>query len=64
MSKRLSKEFRPDWTQTCDNCGQKPTVPISGLCGCCHLGTADAVNRGWWDEGDDDFDEDFVEEHL
>lgn len=62
--KRAIRQFRPDWDHVCENCGQKPTVPLSGLCGPCHFGTADGVNGGWWDEGADDFDEEFVDEHV
>jgi hypothetical protein len=61
---RVIRKFRPNWNATCDNCGQKPVVPTSGLCGPCHFGTHEAVNGGWWDEAADDFDSDFVEEHL
>jgi hypothetical protein len=61
---KTRREFRPKWTEICDNCGQTPVVPISGLCGPCHFGTADAVHGGWWDTGRDDFDLDFVEEHI
>lgn len=63
-SNRTKKEYRPNWQAGCDNCGQKPIVPVSGLCGCCHFGTVDALNGGWWDEGADDFDADFVDEHI
>lgn len=60
----VKKAFRPNYEECCENCGSKPTVPISGLCGPCHFGTADAVGGGWWDEGTNDFNEDFVEEHM
>lgn len=61
---RLKKELRPNWDESCDNCGQSPVVPMSGLCGPCHFGAADAVNGGWWDESTDDIDEDFADEHM
>lgn len=61
---RIKRDFRPDHLNGCENCGSKPSVPTSGLCGPCHFGTAAAVNGGWWDEGDDDFDGEFVEEHM
>lgn len=61
---RTRAKFTPDHRGTCENCGSSPTVPMTGLCGPCHFGTADAVGGGWWNEGTDDFDEDFVEEHL
>jgi hypothetical protein len=62
--KRVRKMFRPDWQQGCDNCGQKPVVPMSGLCGPCHFGTAEAINGGWWDEATSDIDEEFADEHM
>ena len=51
------RKFRPNWQLGCENCGSKPTIPCSGLCGPCHFGEADMVNGGWWDEGTDDFAE-------
>jgi hypothetical protein len=60
----MKRKYRPNWEQGCDNCGQKPTIRASGLCGPCHFGTAEAVNGGWWDEGADDFDMEFVDEHI
>lgn len=63
-SRSARKMFRPNWQAPCENCGAKPSVPLSGLCGPCHFGAADAKGGGWWNDGDDDFDEDFVEEHM
>lgn len=65
MNKRQQKEFRPNWQEGCDNCGQTPTVgESSGLCGPCYFGTHEAVNGGWWDDSRNDFNDDFVEEHI
>lgn len=61
---RTQRDYAPNWQHGCENCGSKPTVPVSGLCGPCHFGTADAVAGGWWDERAHDFDDEFVEEHL
>lgn len=62
---RHAKKFRPDWDHKCENCGHTPVVGKNGdLCGPCYFGTADAVNGGWWDDGKDDFDDSFVEEHI
>lgn len=63
-SSRARNMFRPNPDHRCENCGSTPTVPISGLCGPCHFGTAEAVGGGWWNEGDDDFDPEFIEEHM
>lgn len=62
--KSLKREYRPDWNGRCENCGASPTVPVSGLCGPCHFGTAEATGGGWWDGGADDFDAVFVEDHI
>jgi len=61
---RLIKKFAPDWQGKCESCGHGPIVPQSGLCGPCHFGTTDAVNGGWWDDAEQEFDEQFAEEHL
>lgn len=62
--KRLLRDFQPNYDHACENCGSTPTVPLSGLCGPCHFGTAEAVGGGWWNDGDDDFDEAFVDAHM
>ena len=65
MAKKGNKRtMRPDWDAHCENCGSTPTVPISGLCGPCHFGTADAVGGGWWDEDKNEMDDEFVREHC
>jgi len=61
---KARRDYRPDWNGRCENCGSSPTIPISGLCGPCHWGTAEAVGGGWWNESNDDLDEDFLDEHL
>ena len=30
----------------------------------CYFGTHEAVNGGWWEDSSDDFNDDFVEEHI
>ncbi len=52
---RAKSQFRPDWQTPCENCGAKPTVPLTGLCGPCHFGKAATTGGGWWDESGDDF---------
>jgi len=64
MNARQQKEFRPNYQESCDNCGQTPTVGNSGMCGCCYFGTHEAVNGGWWDDQKEDFDVLFVDEHI
>jgi hypothetical protein len=63
-SQNVKRQFRPDRSRTCENCGSTPIVPVSELCGPCHFGTADAVGGGWWDEGEDDFDDEFILDHM
>jgi len=64
IKRRIQDKFEPDYNHSCENCGSKPTVPMSGLCGPCHFGTADAVGGGWWDEGARDIDDEFADEHM
>lgn len=40
-------ETKPDWTKKCENCGQTPIVPITGLCGPCTFGEADTIGGNW-----------------
>lgn len=42
----LAKQ-KPDWTRGCENCGQKPIVPATGLCGPCTFGEADTAGGNW-----------------
>lgn len=54
--------FEPDYTESCANCGQTPTVTgvdaagnvlyASDMCGPCTFGTAAALNPDWWNTGD------------
>lgn len=58
QSERTKTAYRPDYQNVCENCGATPVVPVSGLCGPCHFGQADATGGLWWDEGEDDFSDD------
>lgn len=40
-------ETEPDWTGTCENCGQSPIVPLTGMCGPCTFGEADTIGGNW-----------------
>lgn len=37
----------PDWSGTCDVCGQSPIVPATGMCGPCTFGEADTAGGNW-----------------
>ena len=37
----------PDWTKHCENCGETPVVPLTGLCGPCTFGEADTAGGNW-----------------
>ena len=37
----------PDWNTPCDNCGEVPTVPLTGLCGPCTFGEAETAGGNW-----------------
>ncbi len=38
---------QPDWEHECENCGQTPIVPITGLCGPCTFGEAATAGGNW-----------------
>jgi hypothetical protein len=40
-------EMAPDWKKGCEVCGQKPTLPLTGLCGPCTFGEADTAGGNW-----------------
>ena len=42
-----SPDTKPDWTGKCENCGQSPIVPITGMCGPCTFGEADTAGGNW-----------------
>jgi hypothetical protein len=44
---RGKEAFEPDWTKPCLNCGAKPIVPATGLCGPCTFGEADTSGGNW-----------------
>lgn len=37
----------PDWSHSCEVCGQTPIVPMTGLCGPCTFGEADTAGGNW-----------------
>ncbi len=37
----------PDWSKACENCGHRPIVPLTGLCGPCTFGEADTAGGNW-----------------
>ena len=41
------KDIEPDWTGTCENCGESPIVPLTGMCGPCTFGEAETANGNW-----------------
>ena len=41
------KAGEPDWSQPCLNCGAKPIVPETGLCGPCTFGEAETSGGNW-----------------
>jgi len=59
--KELIKMFQPDWKNKCDVCESdtEPVVPISGLCGPCHFGTAEALGGDWWHDANQELKEGF-----
>jgi ribosomal protein L37E len=41
------KDGDQDWETECSNCGQKPTVHPTGLCGPCCFGEAETIGGNW-----------------
>lgn len=41
------EEYEPDWDHECDNCGARPIVPLTGLCGPCTWGEAETIGGNW-----------------
>ena len=37
----------PDWTKSCDNCGEKPILSLTGMCGPCTFGEAATAGGNW-----------------
>lgn len=47
VPKEARRAGEPDWTGKCDNCGESPIVPETGLCGPCTFGEAETVGGNW-----------------
>jgi len=43
----IAEAFARDWTRGCDNCGQKPVVNVTGMCGPCTFGEAETMGGNW-----------------
>ncbi len=46
-AKHPNPETDPDWTGKCENCGESPIVPSTGMCGPCTFGEASTVAGNW-----------------
>lgn len=42
-----SDSTTPDYSMTCEVCGETPVVPLTGLCGPCTFGEADTAGGNW-----------------
>jgi hypothetical protein len=42
-----SPDTKPDWSGKCENCGESPIVPATGMCGPCTFGEADTAGGNW-----------------
>jgi hypothetical protein len=40
-------DTEPDWSHECEVCGQRPIVPVTGLCGPCTFGEAETIGGNW-----------------
>lgn len=41
------EDTKPDWDHGCEVCGQRPIVPLTGMCGPCTFGKADTYGGNW-----------------
>jgi len=41
------KDGDKNWKASCENCGQKPTVHPTGLCGPCCFGESETADGNW-----------------
>jgi ribosomal protein L37E len=39
--------LKPNWEKECENCGAKPVVPLTGMCGPCTFGEAETARGNW-----------------
>jgi len=46
-AKKRDPDTEPDWTGSCENCGESPIVPATGMCGPCTFGEADTAGGNW-----------------
>ena len=59
---QLIKRYAPEWGgRKCHVCESdiEPVVPMSGLCGPCHFGMADALGGDWWHDTKQELKEGF-----
>lgn len=40
-------EVKPDWSHACENCGAKPILPVTGMCGPCTFGESETAGGNW-----------------
>jgi hypothetical protein len=46
-TKHPNPETDPDWTKKCENCGETPILPSTGMCGPCTFGEAATAGGNW-----------------
>lgn len=44
---RSDPRIKPDWKRACDVCGERPIMPITGMCGPCTTGESDTIGGNW-----------------
>jgi len=37
----------PNWNESCEVCGARPVVPLTGMCGPCTFGEAETSGGNW-----------------
>jgi len=62
VCERCEPDIEPKLDRTCEGCECyiEPVVPMSGLCGPCHFGTAEALGGSWWHDTKQELKEGFL----
>ena len=47
VKKADDADMKPDWSHGCENCGARPIVPVTGMCGPCTFGDASTAGGNW-----------------
>ena len=46
-AQKIGSAGQPDWSRSCEVCGETPIVPETGMCGPCTFGEAETAGGNW-----------------